>query len=83
MFKRPRQISFFVTHYIYIYIYVCLEEKLCILKAKGNNSLNTRSEFYAKCCHKEKFSACKFKLVTIDKPPRQRATVDIDESNTN
>ena len=42
----------------------CLEEKLCILKAKGNNSLNTRSEFYAKCCHKEKFSACKFKPVT-------------------
>ena len=35
------------------------------------------------CCHKEKFSACKFKPVTIDKPPRQRATVDIDESNTN
>ena len=62
---------------------LCLEEKLCILKAKGNNSLNTRSEFYAKCCHKEKFSACKFKPVTIDKPPRQRATVDIDESNTN
>ena len=55
---------------------LCLEEKLCILKAKGNNSLNTRSEFYAKCCHKEKFSACKFKPMTIDKPPCQQATVD-------
>ena len=50
---------------------LCLEEKLCILKAKGNRSLNTRSEFYAKCCHREKFSACKFTPMTQDKPPRQ------------
>jgi hypothetical protein len=58
-----------------------LEEKLCILKAKGNKSVNTWSEFYAKCCQKEKFSACKFKPMTQDKPPRQRPTVDVDESN--
>jgi hypothetical protein len=58
-----------------------LGEKLCILNAKGNKSLNTRSEFYMKCCHREKFSACKFKPMTQDKPPRQRPTVDVDESN--
>jgi hypothetical protein len=60
---------------------LCFGEKLCILKAKGNKSLNTRSEFYMKCCHREKFSACKFKPMTQDKPPRQRPTVDVDESN--
>ena len=60
---------------------LCLEEKLCILKAKGNKSLNTRSGFCAKCCHKEKFSASKFKLMTQDKPPRQRPTVEVGESN--
>jgi hypothetical protein len=32
--------------------------------------------------YKEKFSACKFKPMTKDKPPRQRPTVDVDESNT-
>jgi hypothetical protein len=60
---------------------LCLEEKLCILKAKGNKSLNTRSGFCAKCCHKEKFSASKFKPMTQDKPPRQRPTVEVGESN--
>ena len=60
---------------------LCWEEKLCILKA--NNSLNMRSEFYAKCCHKEKFSLCKFKPTLQDKPLHQRPTVDVDESNIN
>jgi hypothetical protein len=54
------------------------------MKAKGNNSLNTPLEFYAKCCHqKNLISECKFKPMTQDKLPHQRPTVDVDESKIN
>ena len=34
---------------------LCLEEKLCILKAKNENLLNKRSELVSKCRHENKF----------------------------
>ena len=49
----------------------------------NGRSLTRRFVHRHRCCHKEKFSACKFKPMTMDKPPRQRATVDVDESSTN
>ena len=39
---------------------LCLEEKLLILKSKKEQTLNKRSELFAKCRHKNKFSAQNF-----------------------
>jgi hypothetical protein len=39
---------------------LCLEEKVCLLEADKNRILNKRSELFAKCCHKNSFSARKF-----------------------
>jgi hypothetical protein len=38
---------------------LCIEEKLEIMKSDKTNLLNKRSEFFAKCRHREKFSAGK------------------------
>ena len=40
---------------------LCIEEKLCIMQYEGRNLLNKRSEIFAKCRHREKFRAGKFK----------------------
>ena len=40
---------------------LCLEEKLLILKSKKDHMLNKRTELFAKCRHKNKFSAKNFK----------------------
>ena len=40
---------------------LCLEEKLCLLKADKNKTLNKRSEIFAKCRHMDKFQAGRFK----------------------
>jgi hypothetical protein len=37
-----------------------LEEKLCLLEADKKRILNKRSELFAKCCHRNSFSARKF-----------------------
>ena len=40
---------------------LCLEEKLLIMKSNKEKTLNKRSELFAKCRHKKKFSAQNFK----------------------
>ena len=40
---------------------LCLQEKLCILKANKNNLLNTRRELFSKCRHQKRFLAGMFK----------------------
>ena len=40
---------------------LCLEEKLCLLKADKNKTLNKRSEIFAKCRHMDKFQTGRFK----------------------
>ncbi len=40
--------------------HLCLEEKLYLLKANKDLSLNKRTELFAKCRHADKFLACKF-----------------------
>ena len=54
---------------------LCIEEKLEIMKSIKTNLLNKRSKFFAKCRHREKFSAGKFERAQANKTPRQR-TVD-------
>ena len=39
---------------------LCLEEKVCLLEADKKRILNKRSELFAKCCHRNSFSARKF-----------------------
>ena len=39
---------------------LCLEEKVCLLEADKSRILNKRSELFAKCCHRNSFSARKF-----------------------
>jgi hypothetical protein len=39
---------------------LCLEKKVCLLEADKNRILNKRSELFAKCCHRNSFSARKF-----------------------
>ena len=41
---------------------LCLEEKLLILKSRKKQTLNKRSEVFAKCRHKNKFSARKITI---------------------
>ena len=41
---------------------LCLEEKLYILELNKDRALNKRSELFAKCRHRNKFSAQKFKI---------------------
>lgn len=41
--------------------HLCIEEKLCLMENEGENLLNKRSEIFAKCRHREKFRAGKFK----------------------
>ena len=45
---------------------LCLEEKLLILKSKKEQTLNKRSELFAKCRHKNKFSAQNFQRARIN-----------------
>ncbi len=40
---------------------LCIEEKLCIMSADPTKLLNKRSEIFAKCRHREKWWAGKFK----------------------
>lgn len=40
---------------------LCLEEKLCIMKAEGKDLLNKRTEIFSKCRHRNKFLINKFK----------------------
>ena len=40
---------------------LCLEEKLLIMKSSKEKTLNKRSELFAKCRHRKKFSAQNFK----------------------
>ena len=57
---------------------LCIEEKIEIMKSDKTNLLNKRSEFFeffAKCRHREKFSAGKFERARTNKSTRQR-TVD-------
>ena len=42
---------------------LCLEEKMSILKSNKEKTLNKRTELFAKCRHKNKFSARNFKRV--------------------
>ena len=39
---------------------LCLEEKLCLLKADKNKTFNKRSEIFAKCRHMDQFQAGRF-----------------------
>jgi hypothetical protein len=39
---------------------LCLQEKLCILKADKSNLLNRRRELFSKCVHQKRFLAEKF-----------------------
>ena len=39
---------------------LCLQEKLCILKADKSNLLNRRLELFSKCVHQKRFLAGKF-----------------------
>ena len=39
---------------------LCLQEKLCILKADKSNLLNRRRELFSKCVHQKRFLAGKF-----------------------
>jgi hypothetical protein len=39
---------------------LCLEESVCLLEADKSWILNKRSELFAKCCHRNSFSARKF-----------------------
>ena len=59
---------------------LCLEEKLLILKSKKEQTLNKRSELFAKCRHKNKFSALKFQSARINcnsNCKRKRQTIAI------
>ena len=59
---------------------LCLEEKLLILKSKKEQTLNKRSELFAKCRHKNKFSAQKFQSARINcnsNCKRKRQTIAI------
>lgn len=42
---------------------LCLTEKLCIIRADKNKTLNKRTELFSKCCHRNKFNAGRFKRV--------------------
>ena len=44
---------------------LCLEEKLCLLKANQKNSLNKRSELLTKCRHRNNFLARTFKSARV------------------
>ena len=41
--------------------YLCLEEKIAILKSDKETTLNKRSEVLSKCRHENKFKLCNFK----------------------
>ena len=43
---------------------LCLEEKLCIMKAERKDLLNKRTEIFSKCRHRNKFLINKFKTRT-------------------
>lgn len=45
---------------------LCLEEKMSILKSRKEITLNKRTELFAKCRHKNKFSARNFKRAQND-----------------
>ena len=40
---------------------LCIEEKLCLMQGSAKAQLNKRSEIFAKCRHREKFSTGNFK----------------------
>ena len=40
---------------------LCIEEKLCLMQGNATKLLNKRSEIFAKCRHREKFCAGKFR----------------------
>jgi hypothetical protein len=52
---------------------LCLQEKLCILKADKSNLLNRRRELFSKCVHQKRFLAGKF----------ERAQAQSDRRSTN
>ncbi len=52
---------------------LCIEEKLCIMSADPTKLLNKRSEIFAKCRHREKWWAGKFKT-RAHEPERGRCT---------
>lgn len=52
--------------------HLCQEEKLCLLKANKNRTLNRRCELFAKCRHAEKFLAGKFTRAQPAKVTRAR-----------
>ena len=43
---------------------LCLTEKLCILRADQEKTLNKRTELFSKCCHRNKFNAGNFNYPT-------------------
>lgn len=45
--------------------HLCLDEKLCLLKANKRTFLNERSEMFAKCHQKNKFLARNFKRARV------------------
>ena len=47
---------------------LCLEEKLYIMNADPGTLLNKRSEVFAKCRHREKWWAAKFKRARVREP---------------
>ena len=54
---------------------LCPTEKLCILRADQEKTLNKRTELFSKCCHRNNFNASNFNYLLIIVNPNACAKI--------